>query len=487
MNPIDLLLGLLIGLAIGALIGFLLGQRSGQKERQQLVSERDQARAGLEQAQALHEKEREALQREHQAALEAEIRTQENERHRHQAEIATLKEQHRLALEAERRAHAEALKAKDQALSALKETIEKERAQLREAFAALSQDALSKNNESFLKLAQEQLKRLHEAARSELEKKEKGVESLVQPIREALDKTARQLQELEKERSRAFGALDQQLKQLVEAEQRLQRETRNLVQALRRPEVRGQWGEITLHRLVELAGLVDHVDFQEQVHTDDGEGGHLRPDMIVQLPNERKIVVDAKTPLDAYLNAVEAEDDATRDAALQRHARKVRERVKELASKAYWSRFDGSIDFVVLFIPGEQFLTAALERDPELLEDALQRRIILATPTTLVALLRAVAFGWQQEALAQNAEAIRKEGSQLYERLTIFAQHLAKVGRQLNGSVEAYNKAVGSYNSRLLPSAQRFKQMGIDGKRDAALIEPVDEHARSPLLENEPS
>lgn len=479
MNPIDLAIGLLIGLGLGALLGHLIATRRQQAHLARLQQELAEARAALAQAQALHDKDLEALRREHAATLAAKDQALENERARHQAERQALEKQHHLALEAERRTHAEALQARDEAYARLKETIEKEQEQLREAFAALSREALKDNNDAFLKLAEQQLKKLHQQAKDELEKKEKSVAHLVQPIRETLQKTERQLQELEKERKRQEGELFQRLRQLSEQERELQRETQRLVNALRRPEVRGQWGEITLHRLVELAGLVDHVDFTEQESATDDADRRLRPDMIVHLPNERCIVVDAKAPLDAYLTAMEQDDEDARESALRHHARKVRERVKELSSKAYWNHIDGSIDFVVLFIPGEQFLGAALERDRTLLEYALENRVILATPTTLVALLRAVAFGWRQEALAENAERIRQEGEALYQRLATFAEHLAKVGKGLNQSVSAYNQAVGSYSGRLLPAAQRLTELGIHpGKKAVPTLDTIDRQTR---------
>jgi DNA recombination protein RmuC len=251
------------------------------------------------------------------------------------------------------------------------------------------------------------------------------------------------------------------------------------VQALRRPEVRGQWGELTLKRLAELAGMVEHADFieQEQVNS---ETGTLRPDMVIHLPDQRAIIVDAKTPLDAYINATEADSDETRNSELERHTRNVRKRVKELAAKSYWSQFDESPDFVVLFIPGDQFLSSALERDHRLLEDALQEKVILATPTSLVALLRAVAFGWKQQEVARNAETIREVGVQLYERLATFTTHLNKVGKSLDGGIEAFNKAVGSLDRNVLPSARRFTEMGIHPKKEIVEPSSIEKLARTP-------
>ncbi len=354
---------------------------------------------------------------------------------------------------------------------------EQKLADLQQTFAALSQQALRDNNQAFLQLAQETLKQFHIQARGELETREKAVENLVKPIREALEKTEQQMQLMESERREAYGSLSKHLETMVQSQQLLHGETRNLVQALRRPEVRGQWGELTLRRLVELAGMVEHCDFSEQVQLDTPEG-RLRPDMVVRMPGGREIVVDVKTPLDAYLSAVEAPDDDTRRRHLEHHARKVRERVRELASKAYWGQFARAPDFVVLFIPGEQFLGAALDIDRTLLEDALRQNIILATPTNLVALLRTVAYGWRQEALTANAEHIRDLGVELYGRLATFSEHLAKLGRSLEGAVGDYNKAVGSFESKVLPGARKFPEMGVQAPKPLEEPAQIEKAAR---------
>lgn len=353
---------------------------------------------------------------------------------------------------------------------------ESARQQLGDSFASLARDALKHNSSEFLKLAEQNLQVHHSKARQELSEREKAVESLVRPIREALSKTEQQIQQIEKDRHAAFGSLSKHLETMAESQRLLQSETRNLVQALRRPEVRGQWGEMTLKRLAELAGMVEHCDFfeQESVSSDQGQ---LRPDMIVRMPDSREIIVDAKTSLDAYLSAIEAGDDKTRAEALQRHARKVRERIKELAAKSYWEQFEAP-DFVVLFIPGDQFLSAALEVDHKLLEDALSDKVILATPTSLVALLRAVAYGWRQEALAENAERIRDAGQELYSRLSTFSDHLAKTGRSLDSAVGSFNKAVGSFDSRVLPSARRFTELGLTVKKEVTGPEQIEHTAR---------
>ncbi len=375
-----------------------------------------------------------------------------------------------ITLEMKCKSHAEKLQT-------LKQASEEQREQLKESFSHLSSQALKNNNEEFLKLAQENLQRFQTQAKGELGQREQAIETLVKPIREALEKTEKQIREMEQERKQAYGALTQHLETMTQTQQALQGETRNLVQALRRPEVRGQWGEMTLKRLAELAGMVEHCDFFEQEHTVT-EDGALRPDMIVRMPGGREVVVDVKTPLDAYLSAIEASDDGERDAQLVRHSKNVRKRVQELAGKAYWKQFKHSPDFVVLFIPGDQFLSAALDQDHSLLEDAMQKKVILATPTSFVALLRAVAYGWRQESLAENAEQIRQVGEELYGRLGTFADHLGKMGKSLNSSVQHYNKAVASFDSRVLPSARKFSNMGIRAKKPIEKNEQIESSAR---------
>lgn len=353
------------------------------------------------------------------------------------------------------------------------------REQIQQLVQELSSSALKHNSDSFLKLAQESLNKHHTQSEGELKQRQQAIDALLQPIRSTLEKSDKQLREIEKERKEQYGALTHHLESITLTQQQLQHETRNLVQALRRPEVRGQWGELTLKRLAELAGMVEHADFieQEQVNS---ETGTLRPDMVIHLPDQRAIIVDAKTPLDAYINATEADSDETRNSELERHTRNVRKRVKELAAKSYWSQFDESPDFVVLFIPGDQFLSSALERDHRLLEDALQEKVILATPTSLVALLRAVAFGWKQQEVARNAETIREVGVQLYERLATFTTHLNKVGKSLDGGIEAFNKAVGSLDRNVLPSARRFTEMGIHPKKEIVEPSSIEKLARTP-------
>jgi DNA recombination protein RmuC len=270
---------------------------------------------------------------------------------------------------------------------------------------------------------------------------------------------------------------------MQESHKSLRQETHNLVNALRRPEVRGRWGEITLRRLVELAGMVEHCDFQEQVHTV-GEGKIIRPDMIVRMPDRRELVVDVKTPLDAYLEAVEADNDTQRKLGLERHAKNVRAHIRMLASKAYWEQFDESPEFVILFIPGDQFLSAALNEEPDLIEYALSKQIILATPTSLVALLKAVAYGWRQLSLAENAKEIRVLAEDLYGRLATFVGHMNRVGRQLASSVDHYNKAVGSLERNVLPGARKFVELGVHERKQIEKLETLDPVPRTMIESN---
>ena len=350
--------------------------------------------------------------------------------------------------------------------------------QLTLAFSDLANKSLKANSEHFLRMAEQNLGAQHEKAKREMSERELAVENLVKPIKETLERSSKQISELEKSRSEAYGSIKAQLAAMQESQQSLRQETHNLVKALRRPEVRGRWGEITLRRLVELAGMVEHCDFQEQVHTT-VDNKIIRPDMIVSMPGKRTLVVDVKTPLDAYLEAVEATDDEQRKKSLQRHARNIREHIRQLASKTYWEQFAQSPEFVILFIPGDQFLSAALNEDPNLIETALAQQIILATPTSFVALLKTVAYGWRQLALAENAEEIRRLAEDLYGRLTAFVGHLNKLGRQLHSSVENYNRAVGSLEHKVLPGARKFVELGIRPKKKLEQLEPLESLPRT--------
>ncbi len=350
---------------------------------------------------------------------------------------------------------------------------------LRTGFDTVAGEALRGNSETFLQLARQVLGQQHELATRSLAEREKAVETLLAPVRDALQRTHEQIARIEKERAETFGALRSSIEGVALGQQALQRETRNLVTALRRPEVRGQWGEMTLRRLAELAGMIEHCDFAEQV-TVQGEDGALRPDMIVNMPDGRQLVVDVKTPLDAYLSAVEATTDEDRAAAIRRHAQAVVERVRQLASKSYWTQFEHSPDFVVLFIPGDQFVSAAIGEVPTLLEDAIRQHVIIATPTSFIALLKAVAYGWRQNALAENAAHIQELAEELYKRLATFGEHLARIGRSLGQSVDAYNSAVGSLERQVLPGARKFTELGLRPGKEIGDIAPVEKLARVP-------
>ena len=356
--------------------------------------------------------------------------------------------------------------------------LEQSETRLRAAFDTLAGETLRSNSELFLQVARETLGRDQQIAQSSLKERETAIAQLVEPIRAALQKTEAQVESLERERRDAFSTLRTQIETLASGQTQLQRETRNLVTALRRPEVRGRWGELTLRRLVELAGMAEHCDFTEQVSVA-SEDGTLRPDLVVHMPESRNLVVDVKAPLDAYLEALEAVTDEARQIAMKRHGQQVETRVRQLSTKNYWSQFEHSPEFVVLFLPGDQFLSAALAERPDLLETALKQNVILATPSTLIALLKTVAYGWRQAAVAENAAVIRELGQELYRRLGNFTTHLGRVGARLGAAVEAYNSAVGSLERQVMPQARRFPELGVTPDAPLAELEQVDHLART--------
>lgn len=358
------------------------------------------------------------------------------------------------------------------------QAIERAQERLKAAFDSLAAESLRSNSELFLKLARETLGLQQLQAAHSLREREQAIETLLAPVREALTRTEAQIAILEKDRHEAFGAIRQHLESVNQSQSALQRETRNLVNALRRPEVRGQWGELSLRRLVELAGMTPHCDFTEQARSV-SENGALRPDLVVHMVDGRDLVVDVKTPLDAYLEAIDAPTDEARAAALRRHSQLVSERVRALSSKAYWAQFTQSPDFVILFMPGDQFLSAAMNENPALLDEAIRQGVILATPTSFIAMLKAIAYGWRQLALAQNAATIRDLGEELYRRLSNFASHLARLGKSLGAGVDAYNNAVGSLERQVLPAARRFTELGLKSDRPIEPLEQVEKLARS--------
>ncbi|MDE3017795.1 MAG: DNA recombination protein RmuC [Nitrospirota bacterium] len=369
----------------------------------------------------------------------------------------------------------------EEALKSLQEQkalLSEARSEMAEAFKALSGEALKTNNEAFLALARTSFERLHAEAKGDLSQRQQAIDEMVKPLQEALSRYESQIHLLEQSRQSAYGGLDQHLKSLAESHQKLQQETGNLVKALRAPTVRGRWGEITLKRVAELAGMVEHCDFTEQVSVE-GEEGRLRPDMVVHLPGDRQIIVDAKAVLSAYLEAHAEQDETQRLALLRQHAAQVRSRMEDLSAKAYWSQFPQAPKYVVLFLPGEQYLGAALEQDPKLIEDGLARSVLIATPTTLIALLHAGAYGWRQEQLSEHAQQAGRLGKDLYDRMAVLTEHLDDIGQSLAKSVQAYNKAVGSIETRVLPAARKFKELGIASDKDLPRLEPIDSVPRS--------
>lgn len=412
-----------------------------------------------------------ALSRGAQAALKAGLRQAGERAEALGSELAAKKEE--LArVEARREAE---LKAAEEKLALLEEA----KVKLLDAFKALSSEALSKNNADFLNLAKSTLEKYQEGAKGDLEKRQEAINKTVQPVGEALKAFNERVARIEERRTQTDAGLKQQLQQLAESQVQLSRTTGSLVQALRAPQVRGQWGEMQLRRTVEMAGMINYCDFVEQASHDTNEGQRQRPDMLIRLPNGRQVVVDSKVPLAAYLDALESGDADVQTARMKDHARQLREHIKGLSTKAYWNQFDNAPEFVVLFLPNEAIFSAALEQDPQLIELGVLNKVILATPTTLIALLKAIAFGWQQEAIAREAKQISALGKELYERIGKVAEHFAKLGKSLDQSVGHYNSAVSSVETRLLVTARKFEALDSASAGELPEIKAIE---KSPVL-----
>lgn len=438
---------ILIGLIFGAVIGWLFARMRLTKQMMEIQGKAQAAESTIFELRQQIEKKNSELAKSH-----SELETER-----------TAKVTAETRLEEAKKGLDEQKKLLDEATQRLKDT-----------FNALSADALKSNNQLFLELARKTLENLLTEARGDLGKRQEAIDGMIKPLKEALEQFQMRIRDIENAREQAYGGLRRHLEDLTRTHERLQKETTNLVTALKAPQVRGRWGEITLRRVVEVAGMSRYCDFEEQPSVGTEEG-RRRPDLIVKLPGDRTVVVDAKVPLKAYMDATESQDENNRQQALLRHAHAVKSHMQLLGSKAYWNQFSPSPDFVVLFLPGESFFSAALEQDRDLIEDGISRRVILATPTTLIALLRTVAYSWQQQQVAENAKRIWEAGTELFDRVYKFSEHLSKMRDGLNKATESYNAAIGSWASRVVPSARKLKELGAASQeKELESIEPIE-------------
>jgi DNA recombination protein RmuC len=447
MDPQILIIVFFIGTALGAVIGwFLLRTRAASASAADLATLKERLMGKESELQRVQE------------AFNSELAEHKHSR----GENAQLKAE----VEGERRAAQER-----------KDSFKQAADELSEKFKALSRDALKDNNQSFLQLAHSTLEKFQETAKGDLELRQKAIDQLVKPLKESLEKVDGKIGEIEKARAGAYAELREQVKNLATSQLQLQAETGNLVTALRAPHVRGRWGEIQLRRVVEMAGMLQYCDFDEQttVATDDGR---IRPDVIIRLPGNRTIVIDAKVPFDAFYESISTKDDEVRSARLKDHARLVRTHIGALSRKSYWESVQPTPEFVLLFLPGETFYSAALEIDPKLIEDGVGKGVIIATPTTLIALLKAVSYGWRQEQMAENAKEVSELGKTLYDRLRVFTSHFADIGKGLDRALDSYNRGVGSLEGRVLRTARRFKERGAIAGEDIEILEPIDKAPR---------
>jgi DNA recombination protein RmuC len=444
----------IVGVLIGLLAGFVLG-RLREKTRSELSLRSAETRAAAEEARANEIRRQNELTKNDLTALQEKFRTSENGK--------IMAETH--ALESEKN------------LAEQKALLEEAKGKLSDTFKALASEVLAGNNVSFLTLAQEKFKTIKEEATVDLDSRKKAMDALIGPLSETLSLYQKESRALEEKRVREITSVGEQLRSLAVAQNTLQSETTKLVFALKSSVGRGRWGEITLRRIAELSGMSPYCDFveQESITTEDGR---FRPDMIVKLPAGREVIVDSKVPLGGFLESLEAKTEEDREVALKKYAGQVKQHIANLSSKEYWNKFSASFDCVVLFIPNDSFLSAAVDKDPNLIESALAKKVIVATPSTLIALLQAFAYGWRQEQITENAQKISALGQELSERMGTLAGHLIKVGESLGRSVGSYNDAVASFEGRVLPSARKFKTLGAGGKKDIEDLLAVDKLPR---------